>query len=151
MQNRWKDYHFIFDLEECVDSRHRSLSVSDEQPPDRQLYDPAPHLVFKDRLKAPVTIWKRVKCAGDAQITVLTTKQMDDAQSAFLEFHGLPYDRMMSRSESDVSSDAKLRERQLDELASDIGIAREALVFCECGAQIMVADFSQLPGQIDKE
>ena len=151
MEDLWKDYHFIFDLEKCIDSSHRVSSTSGEGLLERRLYDSRPEMVFKDSLKGPTYAWKWVKLAGSAQVTVLTSKRMDSAQLDFLEFHHLEYDRMMSRSEIDVSPDAQLRVRQLDELASDIGIAREALLFCECGAQIMLANFSQLPEPFDEQ
>ena len=61
-----------------------------------------------------------------------------------MEFHGLEYDRMLSRLEDDERSDADLRVNQLDEFASGLGVLRENLFFCDCGAQIMVGNFPRL-------
>lgn len=108
----------IFDLDGTViDSSHRHVAKADGSfCLDGWRQNCTPEKIMRDRLLPLAKVWREAWSAGNL-VVVCTARVMQQADFDFLNFHGLFFDRVLSRmGERDMRPDAELKHWHLSSI-----------------------------------
>jgi len=112
----------IFDLDgTVVDSSHRHVAKADGSfCLDGWRKNCTPKLIMRDKLLPLAEYWKALAAFSGVHIIVCTARVIQSADLAFLEKHGLRFNRMLARmGENDNRPDGELKHWHLSSLGID--------------------------------
>lgn len=101
----------IFDLDEtCINSTHRTPNFPDGTLNlEAYILNHTPQNVAKDTL-LPIAALMRERYALGDYIIILTARDMKPCDYQFLQNHGLPYNKIMSRDQCKTTKHYKMRD-----------------------------------------
>lgn len=117
--------YFIFDLDHTIiDSSHRQSYLADGSLDLVQWRENSTaEKVAQDTLLPLASAWLSLVDNLNVRIIVCTARVMARADYRFLNEHGLWGDYLLSRPEGDISGDAELKIRLLNEFVESQGIS----------------------------